>query len=400
MGMSNEIKDVLIIGAGAYGLKTAVWALRYGLTVGILEKNEQAGKKILISGGGRCNYTNLHTNPDAFISDNPRFVKQLLSAWSVQDTLDFFAEYGIHPKEKTLGQLFPEQGNAKTFRDGMLSEILARKGEIEYQIRIREIIKEGEIFIVTTHAGETYKGHKLVIATGGKAIPAMGASDWGMLQAKSWGMEIIPDAPALVPLVAVGENLLYNQALAGLSTSVALSVGKIRFVENILFTHKGWSGPAVLQISSYWNSGQFIQIDYLPEEKNMESLWVKDQVPFNILKGWIPSRLLETWVQTQPWLIKKSQEISNKEKQLTEKYLKQGQLLPSGTLGYEKAEVMKGGVDTRELIPQTLESRKMPGTYWGGEVCDVTGWLGGYNFQWAWVSAFVTARAIYSSLKG
>jgi predicted Rossmann fold flavoprotein len=213
-------------------------------------------------------------------------------------------------------------------------------------------------------------------------------------------MEIISDAPALVPLVAEGENLLYNQALAGLSTSVALSIGKIRFVENILFTHKGWSGPAVLQISSYWDSGQMIQIDYLPEEKNMESLWAKGQVPFNILKGWIPSRLLETWVQTQPWLTKKSQEISNKEKQLTEKYLKQGQLLPSGTLGYEKAEVMKGGVDTRELIPQTLESRKMPGTYWGGEVCDVTGWLGGYNFQWAWVSAFVTARAIYSSLKG
>ena len=385
--------DAIILGAGAYGLMTAVIAGRRGKRVLILERNEQAGKKILISGGGRCNYTNLNTRAENFISDNPRFIHNILSRWSVQDTLDFFGAYGIEPQEKTLGQLFPVSNKAKDFRDGMLNEALQLGAEIIYGVRIAEVNHSDGRFTVHSQDGTVWSAPAVVVATGGKTIPAMGATDFGMTLASQFGLHLIPDTPALVPFAAGEQDLALCESLAGMAIDANAAIRKQSFREQILFTHKGWSGPAILQISSYWNPGQTVLLDLLPDVPEAEILSGKGVAAIS-LKEFLPSRWVQHLVITFPFLVKNIQEISKKDKDKVLKFLKQFEVHPEGTLGYAKAEVMKGGVDTRALNPKTLEARNMPGLYFGGEVTDVTGWLGGYNFQWAWACGAVTGNAI------
>jgi predicted Rossmann fold flavoprotein len=385
--------DAIILGAGAYGLMTAVIAGRRGKRVLILERNEQAGKKILISGGGRCNYTNLYTKADNFISDNPRFIHNILSRWSVQDTLDFFGEYGIEPQEKTLGQLFPVSNKAKDFRDGMLNEALRLGGEILYGVRVEQVEHSDETYRVTDQEGTVWSAPALVVATGGKTIPAMGATDYGLKLAGQFGLTCIPDAPALVPFAAAEQDAALCESLAGLAIEASASIRKQMFREQILFTHKGWSGPAILQISSYWNPGQIVLLDLLPDVPEDEILTGKG-IAAQSFKEYLPSRWVQHLVVKFPFLVKNIQEIGRKDRDRVIQFLKRFEVHPEDTLGYAKAEVMRGGVDTRGLIPKTLEARTVPGLYFGGEVTDVTGWLGGYNFQWAWACGVVTGNAI------
>lgn len=385
--------DVIILGAGAYGLMTAVIAARRGRRVLILERNEQAGKKILISGGGRCNYTNLYTKPENYISANPHFTRNILSRWSVQDTLDFFEKYGIKPQEKTLGQLFPVSNKARDFRDGLLNEALSLGAEILYGVRVKSVQKSGVQFTLFAESGAQWESPKLVIATGGKSIPAMGATDFGLKLAESWGMQLIPDAAALVPLTAGPKDLDTCKALSGLSLDTLCSIGKTRFQEALLFTHAGWSGPAILQISSYWEEGKSVKVDLLPGTE-MDRLKTSTESPAKILASLLPGRYLQKIKSDFPFTERRPNEISKKDFERLEQALKHLQIFPSGSLGYAKAEVMRGGVDTKDLIPQTLESRKIPGSYWGGEVIDVTGWLGGYNFQWAWACGVATGMDV------
>lgn len=385
--------EVIIIGAGAYGLMTAVFAARRGRKVLLLERNEQAGKKILISGGGRCNYTNLYTSPDQFISNNPHFTRNILSRWKVQDTLDFFARYGIQPAEKILGQLFPVSNKARDFRDGLLQEALSLGAEIQYGVRVAEVSATTNGFEMVTDVGEKYFSEKMVVATGGKSIPPLGATDFALKLAASWGMNLIADAPALVPFTAGAADLSRCAALSGLSMDTEVRLGKSAFRESVLFTHKGWSGPAILQISSYWNPGDAVEIDCLPDW-SISNCKESGLSPAQWLNEKLPARLLNQLVVEMPVLRKRAAEISKKDWSLMEETLKHLRIHPSGTQGYEKAEVMRGGVDTRELVPQTLESKKVPGSYWGGEAIDVTGWLGGYNFQWAWACGAATGGVV------
>lgn len=385
--------DAIIIGAGAYGLMTAVFAARRGRKVLLLERNEQAGKKILISGGGRCNYTNLHTSSENFISDNPHFTRNILSRWRVQDTIDFFARYGIHPAEKTLGQLFPLSNKARDFRDGLLHEALTLGAEIHYGIRVKTVTPMSPGFEIRTEEGISFVSEKLVIATGGKSIPPLGATDFGLQLASSWGMKLIPDAPALVPFTAEKSEEEVCSTLSGLSVDAVARLGKTSFREAVLFTHKGWSGPAILQISSYWKQGDQVEIDCLPNWE-LSATILGTTPPVQWLSDKLPSRFLSRITEEMPFIRKRPAEISRKDFQKLEQRLKHLNIHPSGTLGYAKAEVMRGGVDTRELIPQTLESKKVPGSYWGGEVIDVTGWLGGYNFQWAWACGVATGNVV------
>jgi len=385
--------DVIVIGAGAYGLMTAVFAARRGRKVLILERNEQAGKKILISGGGRCNYTNLNTRSEAYISENPHFTRNVLSRWSVDDTLEFFGNYGIQPQEKTLGQLFPISNKARDFRDGLLKEALSFGAEILYGIRPAEIIPSSSGFEIRTEMGESFYSEKLVMASGGKSIPAMGATDFGLKLAKKWGMKVIEDAPALVPLMASPVEAVQCAELSGLSVPARVRLGKVQFEESILFTHAGWSGPAILQISSYWKPGLCIELDLLPDVYIQDFREVKE-TPAQALAHLLPGRMMQKLREELPFIQKRGSEISKKDYNLLDASLKHRGITPIDSLGYAKAEVMRGGVDTRELIPQTLESKKIPGSYWGGELIDVTGWLGGYNFQWAWACGYVTGNSV------
>lgn len=386
-------EDVIILGAGAYGLMTAVFAARKGKKVLLLERNEQAGKKILISGGGRCNYTNLYTRPEAYISQNPHFTRNILSRWSVQDTLDFFENYGIRPQEKTLGQLFPVSNKARDFRDGLLQEALSYGARILYGVRPKKVNILEDGFEVYSEAGEVFTSSKIVVATGGKSIPAMGATDFGLKLAKEWGLQLIEDAPALVPFAADAVHQIECAQLSGLAVPVEVKLGKVNFRESVLFTHAGWSGPAILQISSYWSPGMTIELDFIPDE-SIDLFRTGKDAPGQTLAGMLPARLVQKIREEYPFVQKRPAEISKKDYNLLESVLKHWKIQPIDTLGYAKAEVMRGGVDTRELIPQTLESKKVPGSYWGGEVIDVTGWLGGYNFQWAWACGFVTGNSI------
>lgn len=386
-------EDVIILGAGAYGLMTAVFAARKGKKVLLLERNEQAGKKILISGGGRCNYTNLYTRPEAYISQNPHFTRNILSRWSVQDTLDFFENYGIRPQEKTLGQLFPVSNKARDFRDGLLQEALSYGARILYGVRPKKVNILEDGFEVNSEAGEVFTSSKIVVATGGKSIPAMGATDFGLKLAKEWGLQLIEDAPALVPFAADAVHQIECAQLSGLAVPVEVKLGKVNFRESVLFTHAGWSGPAILQISSYWSPGMTIELDFIPDE-TIDLFRTGKDAPGQTIAGMLPARLVQKIREEYPFVQKRPAEISKKDYNLLESVLKHWKIQPIDTLGYAKAEVMRGGVDTRELIPQTLESKKVPGSYWGGEVIDVTGWLGGYNFQWAWACGFVTGNSI------
>lgn len=394
--------DAVIIGAGACGLMCAVQAGYLGKRVLILERNEKAGAKILISGGGRCNYTNMYTTESNFISSNPHFCKSALSQFSVDDTISFFETYGISGKEKTLGQLFPETNNA---RDVVrifekLCADFGQKIQLNAEVKAVSRSESGGFKVSYLHHSviKDVNAPRLVIASGGLPVPKMGATDFGIKLARQFGLKVTETAPALVPLTITGKDAEWFAQLSGNSVYCRVSNDRISFEENILFTHWGLSGPAILQISSYWRAGEKINIDLLPHD-NIASL-IQSQKLINgkkLLLSFLSEIYTKKFADALGKFLpveKNLASLTGNDIQLTEKYIHQFEVKPAGDKGYDKAEVMRGGVSTDELSSKTLESKKIPGLFFGGECVDVTGWLGGYNFQWAWSSGFVIAQNI------
>lgn len=393
--------DAIIIGAGACGLMCAVQAGYLGKKVIILEKGSKAGAKILISGGGRCNYTNRFATDEQFISGNKHFSKSAFTQWTVADTISFFETYGINGKEKTLGQLFPEDKNAKDIVDVFTTLCSDFGQEIKCNADVTDIIQnDGSYSVTYQQSGKTYTLNtpKLVIATGGLPIPKMGATDFALRFARKNGLKIIDTAPALVPLTITGKEEDWYAQLSGNSVFCEVSNDKISFEENILFTHWGLSGPAVLQISSYWQPGEIININLLPHEDITALL--EEERKYNgkillstLLNRYYAKKFTDALHKYLP-VDKQVASLTKTELELIHQTIHLFKVKPAGDKGYDKAEVMRGGIDTNELSSKTLECKKMPGLYFGGECVDVTGWLGGYNFQWAWACGFVIAQGI------
>jgi len=393
--------DAIIIGAGACGLMCAVQAGYLGKKVILLEKGDKAGAKILISGGGRCNYTNIAATDEQFISGNKHFSKSAFTQWTVADTISFFETYGINGKEKTLGQLFPEDKNAKDIVE-VFTGLCADFGqEIKCETEIIDIVmNNGSYTVIYNRLGKERKltAPKLVIATGGLPIPKMGATDFALRFAKKHALNIIETAPALVPLTITGKDEEWYAQLSGNSVFCELSNDRISFEENILFTHWGLSGPAVLQISSYWRPGETINIDLLPQQDitaiiEEERKQQGKTLLSTLLNRYYAKKFTDALGKFLP-ADKQVAALKKEEMELIYKTIHLFKVKPAGDKGYDKAEVMRGGIDTAELSSKTLESKKLPGVYFGGECVDVTGWLGGYNFQWAWACGFVIAQGI------
>lgn len=391
--------DAIIIGAGACGLMCAVQAGFLGKKVIVLEKGSKPGAKILISGGGRCNYTNIGATHEQFISANAHFVKSAFKQWTVEDTISFFETYGIYGAEKTLGQLFPDGKNAKDVVEVFTSLCEEMEQQIICDAEVLSIENDNEEYQVNyQHNGKTKAliAPKLVIATGGLPIPKMGATDFALKFARKHQLHIIETAPALVPLTITGKDEAWFAQLSGNSVFCRVSNDEMSFEENILFTHWGLSGPAILQISSYWRRGQEIEIDLLPNENISELLTIERQQNGRIqlstlLNRFYTKKFTDALGKFLP-LTKTIADLTKAEMETLSQTLHHFRVKPAGDKGYDKAEVMRGGIDTNELSSKTLESKKLLGCYFGGECVDVTGWLGGYNFQWAWASGFVIAH--------
>lgn len=393
--------DAIIIGAGACGLMCAVQAGYLGKKVIILEKGSKAGAKILISGGGRCNYTNMFATDEQFISGNMHFSKSAFTQWTVADTISFFETYGINGKEKTLGQLFPEDKNAKDIVEVFTTLCSEFGQEIRCNADVTDIIQnDGSYSVTYQQSGKSYilNTPKLVIATGGLPIPKMGATDFALRFARKNGLKIIDTAPALVPLTITGKEEDWYAQLSGNSVFCEVSNDKISFEENILFTHWGLSGPAVLQISSYWQPGESININLLPHEDITALL--EEERKYNgktllstLLNRYYAKKFTDA-LHKYLAVDKQVASLTKTELELIHQTIHLFKVKPAGDKGYDKAEVMRGGIDTNELSSKTLECKKIPGLYFGGECVDVTGWLGGYNFQWAWACGFVIAQGI------
>lgn len=393
--------DAIIIGGGACGLMCAVQAGFLGKRTLVLEKNDKPGAKILISGGGRCNYTNLYATPQQFISQNEHFCKSTLSQWTVDDTISFFETYGIAGKEKTLGQLFPESDKArdvvKVFTD--LCDDLGQ--EITCNADVKSVEKVDDGFMVTVEIGgvtEIISASKVVIAAGGLPIPKIGATDFGLRTARKFGLKINDTAPALVPLTITGKDQPWFEQLSGNSIFCRVWNDRASFEENILFTHWGLSGPAILQVSSYWRPGEYIYIDLLPNQNIAELIQREREANgkkmlLAYLAGLYTRKFAEALSDRLP-VEKNLASLTKADIENINSLIHEFKVKPAGDKGYDKAEVMRGGVSTDELSSKTLEAKKVPGLYFGGECIDVTGWLGGYNFQWAWASGFVIARGI------
>jgi predicted Rossmann fold flavoprotein len=383
--------DVLIVGAGAAGLFCAIHAGRGGRRVLLLEHSGRIGKKILISGGGRCNFTNLHTTPENFLSANPHFAKSALARYTPADFIEMVERHNIPWHEKTLGQLFCD--HAATDIVSMLEQECAVAGvTIQAATAVREV-RHSDGFHLHTERG-VFAGRSLVIATGGLSIPKMGATPFGYEVAHQFGLRLQPCRPALVPLTFDPENLTHYAGLAGVSSEVVASAGGGRFREKLLFTHRGLSGPAVLQVSSYWQPAGPVVIDLAPDRfwtNGLRAQPSQRDLPSAkaALRGVLPHRLADRWLALHPPSAWTNQGLDE-----AESALHHWTVYPSGTEGYEKAEVTAGGVDTAELSARTMESRKVPGLYFVGEVVDVTGHLGGFNFQWAWASGAAAGRAL------
>ena len=393
--------DAVIIGGGACGLMCAVQAGLLGKKTLVLEKTNKVGAKILISGGGRCNYTNLYASAENYISENEHFIKSAFAQWSVEDTIRFFEQHGIKGHEKTLGQLFPTTNKAKDVV--AVFEKLCRELQqsIYTSCEVKNVEKKGDdgFEITYLHQGKEEKtiAPKVVMASGGLPVQKMGASDFALRIAKKYGLAIVPTFPALVPLTISGKDAEWFAQLSGNSVFARVSNAKISFEENILFTHWGLSGPAILQISSYWKAGEEITIDLLPH-LSIEKIIVTERnnggkrLLSQVLSEYYTKRFVEALGKFLP-LDLKIASMGKKTVQELVQTIHHFKVKPGGDKGYDKAEVMRGGVSTNELLP-TLEAKKVTGMYFGGECVDITGWLGGYNFQWAWASAFVIAQDI------
>jgi predicted Rossmann fold flavoprotein len=387
----EETCDALVLGAGAAGLMAAITAGQRGRRVLVLDHAEGVGKKILISGGGRCNFTNIHCTADRFLSGNPHFARSALARYTPQDFIALVERHRIPYHEKTLGQLFCD-GSARDIVAMLEAECHAAGVRILLNQQISEV-RHADGFVIQT-AATTYRAKTLVVATGGLSIPKMGATDLAYRIATQFALAIEPCRPALVPLTWQPHDSAHYADLTGLSAEVIVMQGKTRFREKLLFTHRGLSGPAILQISSYWKPGASIAIDLAPEQDCTAPLRTqpggRDAAAFRAaLRTVLPQRLAERWAALHApsgW--------SNAALLDAEEHLHRWEVIPAGTEGYAKAEVTAGGISTADLSAQTMESRRVPGLYFIGEAVDVTGHLGGYNFQWAWASGAAAGHAV------
>jgi predicted Rossmann fold flavoprotein len=384
--------DVIILGAGAAGLMCAGVAAKRGRSVLLLEQARHPGEKIRISGGGRSNFTNLHTTPANFLSDNPRFCHSALSGYTQHDFIALVETYGIAWHEKTRGQLFCD-GSSRQIIEMLLEE--CRGAQLRFGVRISAIAKNEGGFVVTTDQGE-FRCRSLVVATGGPSIPKMGASGFGYRIAEQFGLKIVPPRAALVPLTFDAAMLAQFRDLSGVSVDAVVSCGKTHFDEALLFTHRGLSGPAILQISSYWHPGEDIAIDMAPERdilallKQLRRDHPRQELA-TALTGLLPKRLAQTVADAIGGPARLA-DFSDKLLSNVAVAVKAWRVRPNGTEGCRTAEVTLGGVDTTELSSKTFEAKSVPGLYFIGEVVDVTGHLGGFNFQWAWSSGHAAGR--------
>lgn len=394
MSKSTEHYDAIVLGAGGAGLMCAAIAGQRGRRILVIDHADKPGKKILISGGGRCNFTNLHCTPDRFLSDNRHFAKSALRRYTQADFIALVNAHGIAWHEKTLGQLFCD-GSAKQIVDMLLAE--CRKGSVTLNLgqSIRNVSHADGAFTVMTDAGPI-EAASIVIATGGPSIPKMGATGFAYDLAKQFGLSIVPPRPGLVPFTLDASDNLFT-GLTGLAADVIARCGKAAFQEACLFTHKGLSGPAILQVSTYWQAGQHVTLDFTPALPTDWLLAVKRARPKSGLRAALSTALPERLAQVLADRIELKTELGNLPDatlRATQDRLSNWRFTPSGTEGYAKAEVTAGGIATASLSSKTMAARTVPGLYAIGEAVDVTGWLGGYNFQWAWSSGWAAGQQI------
>ncbi|WP_333012717.1 NAD(P)/FAD-dependent oxidoreductase [Kluyvera sichuanensis] len=390
--------DAIVVGAGAAGMFCAAMAGQAGRRVLLLDNGKKPGRKILMSGGGRCNFTNLYVEPAAYLSQNPHFCKSALARYTQWDFIDMVGKHGIAWHEKTLGQLFCDDS-----ADQIVAMLVAEceKGNVITRLRseILSVTRDDEGYTLQLN-GDQVSADKLVIASGGLSMPGLGATPFGYKVAEQFGLKVLPTRAGLVPFTLHKPMLEQLQVLSGVSVpSVITAQDGTVFRESLLFTHRGLSGPAVLQISSYWQVGEFVSINLLPDIDLADFLDVQraehpNQSLKNTLAMQLPKRLVECLQQLGQIPDVTLKQLNVREQQTLVDTLTDWRVQPNGTEGYRTAEVTLGGVDTNELSSRTMEAKKAPGLYFIGEVMDVTGWLGGYNFQWAWSSAWACAQAL------
>ncbi|AAN30305.1 HI0933 family flavoprotein [Brucella suis 63/252] len=391
-----ETVDVVVIGAGAAGMMCAIEAGKRGRSVLVVDHARAAGEKIRISGGRRCNFTNLHASPKNYLSQNPHFCISALSRYTQRDFIALVERHGISYHEKTLGQLFCD-GSAVQINDMLLGEMKRHRVRLKLGCGVKAIEKTANGFSLQLADGLAVSCQSLVVACGGKSIPKMGATGFGYDIAGQFGLRVVETRPALVPLTFEPNMLERLKPLAGIAVDAVVACGKVTFSEAMLFTHRGISGPAILQISSYWREGDEIRITMLPGTDSFEALREQrrqngKQALQTALALYLPRKLAQA-IAEETGAGSHLADLSDKVFRRVEAAVNDWRIKPAGSEGYRTAEVTLGGVDTRDLDSRTMQARSVPGLFFIGEVVDVTGWLGGYNFQWAWSSGWVAGQA-------
>jgi len=390
-----ETVDIVVIGAGAAGMMCAIEAAKRGRSVLVVDHAKAAGEKIRISGGGRCNFTNLHASPKNYLSQNPHFCISALSRYTQRDFIALVERFGIAYHEKTLGQLFCD-GSALQIIEMLLAEMKRHGARLKLGCSVSSVEKSAQGFSLQLSDGPVHC-RSLVVACGGKSIPKMGATGLGYDIATQFGLRIVETRPALVPLTFEPNTLERLKPLAGVAVDAVVACGKTKFAEAMLFTHRGISGPSILQISSYWREGDEIRIAMLPETDIFDALREQrkqngKQALQTALALYLPRKLAQTMAE-DVGATGHLADMSDKMFRRVEAAINDWRIKPAGSEGYRTAEVTLGGVDTRELDSKTMEAKSVPGLFFIGEVVDVTGWLGGYNFQWAWSSGWVAGQS-------
>ena len=393
--MNNQF-DVIVIGAGAAGLMCSIEASKRNKSVFLLEHTSKIAEKIRISGGGRCNFTNLYSDNNNFLSDNKHFCKSAFANYTQLDFINLVKKHCIEFHEKKLGQLFCNK-SAKDIIEMLISECEQNKVCISLNTKINTLEKNENFYVLETNKG-IFSSSKIVVATGGLSIPKIGATDFGYKIAKQYNLKVTNLYPALVPLTFENETLEFCKSLAGVSVNASVKINKTVFDEGLIFTHRGISGPSILQISSFWKHGKEITINLLPENNVNEILKTRridtpKQSVSNILSDYLPNRLALA-ICHKLKIIDKIADTSNDNINKIAQSINKWTIIPTGTEGYKTAEVTLGGVDTKEISSSTMECKKQPGLYFIGEVLDVTGHLGGHNFQWAWSSGYLAGQNV------